>query len=126
MQALRMLPLTAALAGIIVLPVQAGTLAQCQFAEEEESAVASCVEAAQHRSSNRLREASIQLLDTTHRKVRETGSKTLLRQFRTAEARHVRQRSRACSRQPAGMARSACEVDMNLSHIDRMKQRFAQ
>lgn len=112
--------LAAALAGM-ALSVQADTLAQCAASEHGEAAMHACVEAERNRSFNQLRQESLRIQEALRGQVREDGRQTVLKRFQSAQARHVRERRRVCSRQTILLHRMACEAQQNFSHIDRLQ-----
>jgi hypothetical protein len=104
----------------IAMTVDAGTLEKCLAKEKGPDGVQSCVDAEHNRSANRLREMNPVVLESIHKEIRPARHKALLREYRTAQAHHVRQRKAVCHKQEAGNARNACEADMNYAHIDQL------
>ncbi len=103
----------------------AGTLDKCQAEKKDTDAVQLCVETEQLRSANQLRKVSTKAKAAVRDKTQQDGRRAILREYRSVEARHVRERSIQCRQQPAGIERLACEADMNDAHIGQLA-RFIQ
>ena len=103
----------------------AATLEKCQSQERNASGIQSCIEAERDRSANRLRELGPVVLDAIHKETDRVRQRALLREYRGAQAHHVRERMAACRKQAEGNERTACEADMDYAHIDRLT-RFLQ
>ena len=105
---------------LIAATANAGTLEKCQAKEKSVDGVQSCIDTERSRSANRLRELDPVVLDAIHKETSGARHKALLREYRTAQAHHVRERKTACHKQAAGNERNACEADMNYAHIDQL------
>lgn len=103
----------------------AGTLDKCQAGKKDADAVQLCVETEQLRSANQLRKVSSKAKSAVREKTQQDGRRAILREYRSVEARHVRERTIQCRQQPAGIDRLACEADMNDAHIAQLA-RFLQ
>lgn len=112
--------LTLAVAGT----AHAGALQTCRDKEKEKDAIRSCVRAARVQSINQLRQASEAAQQAVYAKTKESGRKSLLREYRTTQARHVRARNAICRKYGSGIERVACEADMNNAQVEKLA-RFA-
>jgi Neuraminidase (sialidase) len=97
-----------------------GVLEQCQVQKKDADAVQLCVETEHLRSTNRLRKISAAARPAVYAKTKDDGHKANLREYRTVEARHVRQRKTLCRKQETSLLRHACEADMNYAHIEEL------
>ena len=100
-------------------------LEKCQAKEKNPAGVQSCIEAERSRSANRLRELDPVVINAIHKEANRAHQKALLREYRAAQAHHVRERKATCHKQAEGNERTACEADMNFAHIDQLA-RFLQ
>ena len=103
----------------------AASLEKCQGKEKNPGGIRSCVEAERSRSANRLRELDPIILDAIRKETDRKRQRALLREYRAAQAHHVRERKAACHQQAEGNERTACEADMNFAHIEQLT-RFQQ
>jgi predicted transcriptional regulator len=103
----------------------AASLEKCQSKEKNPDGIRSCIAAERSRSANRLREMDRNILDAIRKETDRKRQRALLREYRAAQAHHVRERKAACHQQAEGDERTACEADMNFAHIDQLT-RFLQ
>lgn len=103
----------------------AATLEKCQGKEKNPDGIRSCIAAERSRSANRLREMDRNILDAIRKETDRKQQRALQREYRAAQAHHVRERKAACHQQAEGDERTACEADMNFAHIDQLT-RFLQ
>ena len=113
------------LSAAIANAASAASLEKCQAKEKNPDGMRSCVAAERSRSANRLRELDPTILDAIRKEPDRKRQKALLREYRAAQAHHVRERKAACRQQAEGDERTACEADTNFAHIEQLA-RFLQ
>lgn len=104
----------------------AGTMEKCWQQEQDDMNVPNCFETERYRSANMLRKQSLETEEAVNQKTKNTGAKKLQRAYRAAQARYVRQRAAACSKEPAGRTRQSCEADMDYAHIEKLEKLTSQ
>jgi hypothetical protein len=107
---------------IVAAAANAGTLEKCSKKEKNKAGLASCVQTESNRSKNMLRERNLSATEAVNKKVQKDGNQRRLRQYRTDQARYVRNRAATCRKQPVGIKRQACEADMDYAHIGRLER----
>lgn len=109
-----------ALTMIAIGAAHAGALETCREKEKENDAIRSCVRAERVQSINRLRKASEAAQQAVLAKTQESGRRSLLREYRTTQARHVRERSASCRKLANGLEQVACEANMNYAQVEKL------
>lgn len=98
---------------------QAGTLEICGRKEKTEAGLTSCVEAQRKRTANLLRGLNATVLETVTRQSQESGDKTPLREYQTAQGQHLRNLTATCG-SLAGNERTGCEADLTYAHMENL------
>lgn len=105
---------------LIATAVNAGTLEKCQSSGKDAEEIQFCVSAERSRSANRLRDLNPVVLSAIRENTSAARRMALLREYKRTQARHVRQRQATCRKQTIGDERTACEADMNFTHVDHL------
>jgi hypothetical protein len=103
----------------VATSAQAGVMESCRDKEKESDKVRACVRAERVHSINSLHDASLKAQEAVTQQTRESGRKLSLREYRSMQARHVRERNRTCPKQ-GGIEQVACEADMNYAQVDKL------
>ncbi len=99
-----------------------GAFEKCQQKEKDATGLRTCIEAERNHASNLLRDQNTDSLAAVEKIAREQRDPALVKQFRAQQAQHVRARTNTCRKQPSKNEQVACEADMDLAHVEKLKR----
>ncbi|WP_132258172.1 hypothetical protein [Paucimonas lemoignei] len=107
---------------LAVTAASASALDDCRAQKQAEADIALCVETAQLRSTNHLRNLSNTTREAVSEETRSGKRRSRMREYRKLEARHVHERNTLCRKQTDPLERRACIADMNDAHAAELKR----